>query len=236
MNDLHEIALRVHHGINVLVSRRRLIDDLLVLSAFDTSGRRHVIVDRETTPRLATRHGASRAVTTAIEALRVAETAHDIRTRAHAARNDPKLALTGAHGTLSRHENVLTEVILARDVVVMTIDRLHMRLKRLRNRLAHREHYILHHDFAILPCKVLRPLDRLDVVVEVFGAFWEVSKILIGKVNHPGPHILLRKFYEVRADRIPHAARTAVKHEPHRVRLIETYLDEVIAGTERSQV
>jgi hypothetical protein len=116
----------------------------------------------------------------------------------------------------------------------MMIDRLHMRLKRLRNRLADRAHYILHHDFAILPCKVLGPLDRLDLAVEAVDAFWEAGRILIGKVKHPGPHILLRGFYEVRADRIPHAARTAVTHEPHRVRFIEAYLDEVIVDTERS--
>ena len=44
MNDLHQIGLRGHHGVDVLVRLRGLIDHALVLAALDTLGRVDVIL------------------------------------------------------------------------------------------------------------------------------------------------------------------------------------------------
>jgi transcriptional regulatory protein RtcR len=52
----------MHDGIDVLVRGRGLVDHRLVLAAFHPCGRCHVVVDRESTPSLGTRHGATRAV------------------------------------------------------------------------------------------------------------------------------------------------------------------------------
>src|SRR6202040_539953 len=41
---------------------------------------------------------------------------------------------------------------------------------------------------------------------------------------------------EMRADRVSYASRPAVQHEPYGVRFIQTHLDEVIAGSQRSQM
>jgi hypothetical protein len=35
MHDFHEVALRTHHGVDVLVRRRRLVDHVRVLAALD---------------------------------------------------------------------------------------------------------------------------------------------------------------------------------------------------------
>src|SRR5262245_2014073 len=107
MHDLDEIALRVHDGVDVLVSRRRLVDDVQVLAALDALRRHDVLVYREPLARLRARHPAAGAVATAQEALRVAEAADDVRARAHAARDDPELASARAHGAFARDEHVL---------------------------------------------------------------------------------------------------------------------------------
>ena len=40
----------------------------------------------------------------------------------------------------------------------------------------------------------------------------------------------------MRADRIAHAARAGVQHEPHAAGLVQAHLDEVVAGAERAEV
>ena len=54
--------------------------------------------------RRGTRHHAARAVAAALEALGVAQAAHDVRTRTHGARDDSELALLRAHRALAGHE------------------------------------------------------------------------------------------------------------------------------------
>src|SRR5262245_45542133 len=121
VDDLDEIALRLHDGVDVLVRSRRLVDDVQVLAALDALRRRDVLIDGETLARLGPRHPAAGAMAAAFEALRVAEPANDVGARAHAARNDSELASARTHGAFARHEHVLAEVRLARRVVVMTV-------------------------------------------------------------------------------------------------------------------
>src|SRR5215831_15428368 len=91
---VHQIALRFHHGVDGLVRHRRFVDDVRVLTALDAGCCLRVVVQREATLRFRTRHGASGSMATAHEAFRVTLAAHDVRARAHAAGNDPHVALT----------------------------------------------------------------------------------------------------------------------------------------------
>ena len=47
MDDIDELALRVHHVVDRLVRRWRLVNDVRVLPAFDTLGGFRVILHRE---------------------------------------------------------------------------------------------------------------------------------------------------------------------------------------------
>jgi hypothetical protein len=40
----------------------------------------------------------------------------------------------------------------------------------------------------------------------------------------------------MRSDKVSYAARTRVKHNPHALLLIQTNLDEVVSGSERSEM
>ena len=50
-------------------------------------------------------------MTTAMEAFLITKSTHDERLCTHATGNDPELALSGTHGTLSSHEHILTTVV-----------------------------------------------------------------------------------------------------------------------------
>src|SRR5690606_873053 len=91
VDDLDEVALRGHHGVDVLVRHGRLVDHALVLAALDALGRGDVISEREALLGLGPRHDASRTVTAATEALGGALPSDDVRARAHAARDDAEL-------------------------------------------------------------------------------------------------------------------------------------------------
>src|SRR5687767_1351402 len=62
VDDLDEVALRFHHGLDGLVGGRRLVDHAGVLPALDALRRLLVIGDREPPLGLRARHGASGAV------------------------------------------------------------------------------------------------------------------------------------------------------------------------------
>ena len=54
MQDVHQIALRFHHGIDGLVRHRSFVDDVRVLTALDAGRCLHVILDGEAALRFAT--------------------------------------------------------------------------------------------------------------------------------------------------------------------------------------
>src|SRR5579864_5670579 len=59
VHNFHQVALRGHHGLNWLISRGRFVDDLSVLSAFDSCCHSLVVFDRKTPLRFGTGHRAS---------------------------------------------------------------------------------------------------------------------------------------------------------------------------------
>jgi len=111
------------------VVQRFLVDDVGVLPTLHPSGSRFVIGQRETPLGLRATHRAPCAVTARHERLRVALAPHDVGPRAHAAGDNAKLTVAGRHCALARDDHVLAEVVLPRNVVVVTPDRLGVHLE-----------------------------------------------------------------------------------------------------------
>src|SRR5450631_832786 len=110
MHDFHEVALRVHHSIDILVRHRNLVDDVGIFSALDTLGRLDLIRDGEPALCLGARHGATRTVTATLKRLGIAFAADDVRTRPHGAGNDAKLALARAYRALAGYQHLFAEM------------------------------------------------------------------------------------------------------------------------------
>jgi hypothetical protein len=92
----------------------------------------------------------------------------------------------------------------------------------------------LHHLLAVRPRVVLRPADRLDVVIEVRRALGEVSEVAVGQIDLLG--VFLRQLDEVGADRVADAAAAGVQHHPDAPGFIEAHLDEVVAAAQRAEL
>src|SRR5262249_46355187 len=134
-----------------------------------------VVGDREAPLGFAPRHYPPRAVTAAMETLVVAQPAHDVRARAHAARDDTEIALARAHRPLARHEHILFVVELTRDVVVVAVDPFDLRLeRRYEPPTAYGLHDRPHHQLPIDAGVVLRPPHRVHVIVESLRPLGEV--------------------------------------------------------------
>ena len=206
MNDLHEILLRGHHGVDVLVGHGDLIDHIGILAAFNAFRGLDLIRDGEHLLRLGTAHHTSRAVAAALEALGVSEAANDVASCAHASGDDSQLSALGAHGTLAGDEHVFSEVAFLLYIVVVTVHRFHMRFERLGDHLAHRGNQVGHHHFAVLHRELLGPGHTAHVITEVLSAFLEIRQILIGQISHIAFGIFLRQFDEVVTDHVTYAA------------------------------
>ena len=68
------------------------------------------------------------------------------------------------------------------------------------------------------------------------GPFREIGEVLVGQVDEPLAHVLLRQLDEEAADRVADAARAGMEHHPHRIRFVEAELDEVVAAAQRAQL
>src|SRR3990172_8981516 len=84
VDDLDEVLLGLHHGVDILVGAGRLVDHVLVLPALDPLRGLDVVGDGEPLLGLGARHGPAGAVAAALEALRVALAADDVGAGAHA--------------------------------------------------------------------------------------------------------------------------------------------------------
>src|SRR5262245_60704526 len=237
VDDLDEVALRLHHGIDRLVRAGRLVDDVRVLPAFHARGRGLVVGHGEASLRLVPRHCASGPVAAALVALSVPEPAHNVRARPHAAGNDSEVTGAGTHRSFASYEHVAATMALSVDVVVMAVHRGRPHLERGDPRdTADGALDRIHHEPAVGERKVLRPAHRLDVIVEVRRALLQVCKILVGQIGQMLAHVLLGQLDEVGADLVPHAARAAVEHEPHPIGLVQAHLDEVVARAKSAEV
>src|SRR3954454_10385714 len=118
VDDLHQVLLRFHDGVDGLVSSRGLVNHLSVFAAFHSRSRRLVVSKTEALLCFRARHRTPRSVTAAHEALRVSFAAYDERLRSHRSRDDTHITLASAHGALSGHQLVFAKVVLPRNIVV----------------------------------------------------------------------------------------------------------------------
>ena len=102
--------------------------------------------------------------------------------------------------------------------------------------LAQRGEHRGEHELAVDARVLLRPLDRLDVVVEELGALAQIGEVAVGQVDLLALHLAPRELDEVRADPVAGAAAAAVEHHPDAVLLVEADLDEVVAAAERAEL
>src|SRR5262245_22121665 len=98
--DIHQVRLRGHDGVDVLVGHRRFVDHAGVLAAFHAFGRLAVILEREALLGGGPRHCTACAVRAGAERIRIALAVDDERFRAHRAGDDAKLADARTHRAL----------------------------------------------------------------------------------------------------------------------------------------
>src|ERR1700722_20534789 len=124
MHDFYQIGLCRHNCVDRLVSRWRFRHYVSLLTAFHALGHPDMVLHREALLRFVARHRTTRAVAAAMEALRVALPANDVRSCTHAARDNSHISLARTNATLTRDQNVLAEVRLACHIVVVAVDAL----------------------------------------------------------------------------------------------------------------
>ncbi len=175
-------------------------------------------------------------MTAGAEALFIAQTAHNEALRPHRAGDDPHLALLRRHRPFARHQHLFTKMTLFLHIVVMAIHRLLLGQERLWYDARQRGQHPRHHRLAIMAGKILRPLHGFDVVVIVPAPLLEIGQVPVRQVGDVLLHILLRQGDKHVADRVAHATRAAVQHDPHPLLLVQTDLDKVIPGAQCPQV
>ncbi|MGY6036382.1 hypothetical protein ACUY4R_004500 [Kosakonia sp. BK9b] len=119
---------------------------------------------------------------------------------------------------------------------MVAIDGFLLRHKRFADNARQRSKHARHHHFAVMTGKILRPFHRLQVVVVMLTPFLEVGQVSVRQVGDMLLHILLGQRDKHIANGIPHATRTAVQHHPYPLLLIQAHFNEVVTGTQCSQV
>src|SRR5258708_17402413 len=154
-----------HHLADGLVGARNLVDHARVLAALDALGLALEIRTRELALRLRAAHAPPGAVRARAERFGIALAAHDERARTHAAGDDAHLAEARPDCALAPDHHALAVMRLARDVVVVALDRLADNLERRHVRLDGGEN-LAHHLAAVCERVFLRPAHGPDVLLE----------------------------------------------------------------------
>ena len=224
-----------HHLVDVLVRAGDFVQHAFVFPAHHALGLRLEIFDRERLLRRIAAHAAPGAVRAGVEALRRAAAAHDVAARPHASRDDAELAFARADSALAREPDAFAEMKLSLDVIVMAV---HRRFGRLEGgqMAMHRVQHQLDHLGAVRARVVLRPADRLDVIIEMLRALGKVRQVAVRELQLGSFRVALGELDEVGADGVADAAASRVQHHPDAVRLVQAHLDEVIAAAERAEL
>src|SRR5260370_12531939 len=91
---VHQIALRLHHGVDGLVSHRCFVDNVRILTALDARRCLGVVIQREPALCFGTRHGSPSPIPPAHETLRFAPASHALPTRSHSHSHNSHVCLT----------------------------------------------------------------------------------------------------------------------------------------------
>ena len=236
MLDRDEIGLRGHHLVDVLVRPRILVDQRLgilfhALSAI-TSMRLSVSSSRRASPRDMLRPGAMRA---RLERGCVPTPGDDERRRTHRT-GDHARSPTRARIAPLRVSHTFWPMWCSRSVKLwwqlMTSG---VSTSRPRNDSTSASTQA-HHGMARAHRILLGPQHVGDVLGELRGAFDEIGEVRVGQVDEVRLHECLGTVDVDVGENVPDAARTGMQDDPHRVGLIEAHLDEVVAGTERTEL
>jgi len=130
MDDLDKISLGRHDRVDILVGAWRLINYPLVFAAFNARSSGFVIGESEGFPRGPAAHLSAGAMGTAVETLGIALPAYDETPSTHRSGDDPEIVFTGTDRALACHQDVLTKMVLFRDIVVMAVDHFELGLGR----------------------------------------------------------------------------------------------------------
>src|SRR5205807_7048446 len=93
-----------------------------------------------------------------------------------------------------------------------------------------------HHQLPVGPRVFLRPLHSVNIFIEVLGALWKVRQVDIRQIDEMLSHILPGDLDEMSTNAVSHSTRSTMQQEPDGLRLIQTNLDEMISGSQRSQM
>ena len=89
-----------------------------------------------------------------------------------------------------------------------------------------------HHDLAVLPSVILAPEHIRNVGLELRGPFEKISQVGVFQ----GLVLGLRQFDVTVCELVANAAGAGVQDQPHRIGLIQTDFQEVVARSERAKL
>src|SRR5690554_3650878 len=120
--DFYQVFLCRHDGLDILVGAGCFIQHRVVLAALDMGSGFAMVVQAEGFFRLVATHDAPGTMTAGVEAVGIAQSAHDKAFCAHGTGNDAQLPAPGRHCTLARDPDLLAKVFFLLDVVVVAVD------------------------------------------------------------------------------------------------------------------
>ncbi|MNC56714.1 hypothetical protein D3C75_1063330 [compost metagenome] len=157
MHDLHQLPLRSHHCVDVLVGHRYLIDYRLVLAALHMRRGPPLVFHGKAAFGLGPAHHPAGTMAAGTERFLVAQPSHDEALGPHRAGNDAQLPFLRRHRPLARHQHLSAKMLLALHIVMVAVHRFQAGLERFAQRLASRTDHRQHHQLAVLPGVILMP-------------------------------------------------------------------------------
>src|SRR5699024_4923883 len=218
------------------VSGRDLIDPGVARSVDDPPHGLVEISGGEPLLCLGARHPSPRAMRRGEQGGRVAPAADDVRAGPHRARDTAHAALGGVDGPLTRepHGRALDLDLLG--VVVVTVHPLRLSGVVVAEEPAELTEEAVHHLVPVEPGETLRPPQLREVLPELRRPLAEVGVIGVREPHTRVPTLLPGDRDVLLGDLVTDAATPGVEEAPHRPRLVEAQLDEVVASAETAQL
>jgi len=97
-------------------------------------------------------------------------------------------------------------MVLSRNIVVVAVDRFDLGFGGFSVKSSiESPRRLAEHDLPVCHREILRPPDRLNVIIEVVGALWQVGKIGIWQIDEPPAHVFFGPLDEIGPNRVPDA-------------------------------
>ena len=163
----------------------------------------------------------------------VALTLHNVGRSAHRTRDQGLPALGRIHRTLTGQPHLVPEVLLLHRVIVVAVNALHF-LHIGAHKLGQAGAKPVHPFLPIEERKPLRPLQILQISLELWGSLYQVRQILVGQGNPPLLTQTLGNLNVLFCNFVAHTAGTGVQEHPHAVLLVQTQFNEMVTTTQRT--